>query len=30
VARLGEVAGRLVAALLAAGCFPDGVFAAVR
>jgi hypothetical protein len=29
-ARLGEVAGRLVAALLAAGCFPDGVLAAAR
>jgi hypothetical protein len=27
-ARLGEVGGRLVAALLAAGCFPAGVFAA--
>ncbi len=30
VARLGEVGGRLVAALLAAGCFPVGVFAAPR
>lgn len=26
-ARLGEIGGRLVRALLAAGCFPDGVFA---
>jgi hypothetical protein len=30
VARLGEIGGRLVAALLAAGCFPDGVFPAAR
>lgn len=29
-ARLGEIGGRLVRALLAAGCFPDGVFAATR
>lgn len=29
-ARLGEIGGRLVRALLAAGCFPDGVFAAGR
>ncbi len=29
-ARLGEIGGRLVGALLAAGCFPDGVFAARR
>ncbi|HZG90021.1 MAG TPA: hypothetical protein VEZ42_07380 [Pseudonocardia sp.] len=29
-ARLGELGGRLVRALLAAGCFPAGVFAATR
>ncbi len=29
-ARLGEIGGALVRALLAAGCFPDGVFAARR
>lgn len=29
-ARLGEIAGGLVRALLAAGCFPAGVFAAAR
>ncbi len=29
-ARLGDVGGRLVKALIAAGCFPDGVFAAAR
>jgi hypothetical protein len=30
VARLGEIGGSLVRALLAGGCFPDGVFAAAR
>jgi hypothetical protein len=29
-ARLGEIGGALVRALLAAGCFPDGLFAARR
>lgn len=29
-ARLGEIGGGLVRSLLAAGCFPDGVFAASR
>ena len=29
-ARLGELGGTLVRALLTAGCFPDGVFAAIR
>lgn len=29
-ARLGEIGGGLVRTLLAAGCFPDGVFAATR